>query len=211
MAKKQNRGPIPHLQPSEFHTCLKCKKTKSASEFYKCSSRPTGKQPNCKSCNKEEGVYFRHVLREEYYWSANGTGYFEKDYRKTLDYYNDYIRADKIPFIYSIETPSGIYIGCSRTRFVVRKGRHKIDYMRYVRGQKSNFIPGLHAAFDKEGEDWVKSLDTMKILETFPKSFTQSELLTKERGYIKKYESQGITLLNIVGSKNDIRVRKPKP
>ena len=82
--------------------------------------------------------------------------------------------------------------------------------MRYVRGQKSNFIPGLHAAFDKEGEDWVKSLDTMKILETFPKSFTQSELLTKERGYIKKYEEQGITLLNIVGSKNDIRTKRTK-
>ena len=210
MAQKQNRGPIPHLQPSEFLTCLKCKKTKASSEFYKCSSRPTGKQGNCKSCCRESGVYFRTVLREEYYWGKNGNGYFQKDYQKTLDYYNDYVRADKVPFIYSIETPSGIYIGCSRSKFVVRKGRHKIDYMRHFRGQKSNFIPGLHAAFNKEGEDWVKSLETMKILETFPKSFTQSELLTKERGYIKKYEEQGITLLNIVGSKNDIRTKRTK-
>jgi hypothetical protein len=83
--------------------------------------------------------------------------------------------------------------------------------MRHVRGQKTNFIPGLHAAFDKEGEDWVKSLETMKIIETFPKDFTQSQLLTKERAYIKKYESQGITLLNITGTKNDIRTKKPKP
>jgi hypothetical protein len=48
----------------------------------------------------------------------------------------------------------------------------------------------------------------MKILETFSKDLTQSQLLTKERAYIKKYESQGITLLNIVGSKNDMRVKK---
>lgn len=210
MAQKQNKGPIPHLQPSEFHTCLKCKKTKSASEFYKCVARPTGKQPNCKQCNKEEGIYFRHVLRPEFYWSENGTGYFEKDYRKTLDYYNNYIRADKIPFIYSIQTPSGIYIGCSRSLFVVRKSRHKIDYMRHVRGQKTNTIPGLHAAFDKEGENWVKYLDTMKILETFSKDLTQSQLLTKERSYIKKYESQGIILLNISGTKNDIRTKRTK-
>jgi len=155
-------------------------------------------------------VFFRHILRPEFYWSENGSGYFEKDYQKTLNYYNDYIRADKIPFIYSIETPTGIYIGCSRTRFVVRKSRHKIDYMRHVRGQKSNFIPGLHKAFDKEGENWIDSLETMKIIETFTKSFTQSELLTKERNLIKKLESQGITLLNIVGTKNDIRIRKTK-
>ena len=82
--------------------------------------------------------------------------------------------------------------------------------MRHVRGQKTNFIPGLHAAFDKEGENWVKYIDTMKILETFPKGFTQSELLTKERGYIKKYESQGIILLNISGTKNDIRTKRTK-
>jgi hypothetical protein len=80
--------------------------------------------------------------------------------------------------------------------------------MRHVRGQKTNSIPGLHAAFDKEGENWIKYLDTMKILETFSKDLTQSQLLTKERAYIKKYESQGITLLNIVGSKNDMRVKK---
>lgn len=205
---KQKRGPIPFLQPSEFLTCLKCKKTKASSEFYKCAARPTGKQPNCKECNKSEGIYFRHVLREEYYWSENGNGYFQKDYQKTLDYYNDYVRADKIPFVYSIETPSGIYIGCSRSKLVVRKGRHKIDYLRYVRGQKGSSLPLLHKAFDKEGEDWVKCMDTMKIIETFPKDLTQSQLLTKERGYIKKYESQGITLLNIIGSKNDIRVKK---
>jgi hypothetical protein len=206
--QKKKAGRPTFLKPSEFHTCNKCKITKPASEFYKCVSRPTGKQPNCKACCRESGVYFRTVLREEYYWSTDGTGYFEKDYRKTLDYYNDYIRADKIPFIYSIQTPSGIYIGCSRSLFVVRKSRHKIDYMRHVRGQKTNSIPGLHAAFDKEGENWIKYLDTMKILETFSKDLTQSQLLTKERAYIKKYESQGITLLNIVGSKNDMRVKK---
>jgi hypothetical protein len=207
---KSKRGPIPQLQPSEFLTCLKCKKTKSSSEFYKCVARPTGKQPNCKECNKEEGIYFRHVLREEYYWSQNGKGYFQKDYRKTLDYYNDYARADKVPFIYSIETPSGIYIGCSRSLFVIRKGRHKIDYGRYIRGQQGSSLPGLHKAFDKEGEDWIKCLDTMKIIETFPKTLTQSQLLTKERNLIKKLEAQGITLLNIVGTKNDKRIRKTK-
>jgi NAD-dependent SIR2 family protein deacetylase len=75
MAQQKNKAGRPSfLQPSEFHTCNKCKTTKPASEFYKCSSRPTGKQPNCKECNREEGVYFRHVLREEYYWSQNGTG-----------------------------------------------------------------------------------------------------------------------------------------
>lgn len=205
---KSNRGPIPYLQPSEFLTCLKCKKTKESSEFYKCVSRPTGKQPNCKSCNKEEGMYFRHVLRPEFYWSENGNGYFQKDYQKTLDYYNDYVRADKIPFIYSIQTPSGIYIGCSRSKFVVRKSRHKIDYMRYVRGQQGSSLPGLHKAFDKEGKDWVKCIDSMKIIETFSKDLTQSQLLTKERNYIKKYEAQGIPLLNILGTKNDKRVKK---
>ena len=210
MAQKNKSGRPSFLQPSEFHTCLKCKNTKPASEFYKCSSRPTGKQPNCKECNREEGIYFRNILRPEFYWSENGSGYFEKDYRKTLDYYNNYIRADKIPFIYSIQTPSGIYIGCSRSLFVVRKSRHKIDYMRHVRGQKTNTIPGLHKAFDKEGENWFKYLDTMKIIETFSKDLTQSQLLTKERGYIKKYEEQGITLLNIVGSKNDIRTKRTK-
>jgi len=208
--QKTKTGPKPHLQPSEFHTCLKCKKTKAASEFYKCSSRKTGKQPNCKQCNKEEGMYFRHVLRQEYYWSENGSGYFEKDYEKTLEYYRDYVRADKVPFVYSIETPSGIYIGCSRSKFVVRKGRHKIDYMRFVRGQKANVIPLLHQAFKKEGDDWLKCLDTMKVLEEFPISFTQSQLLTQERGYIKKYEAQGIPILNISGSKNDVRTKKPK-
>ena len=50
----------------------------------------------------------------------------------------------------------------------------------------------------------------MKIIETFSKDLTQSQLLTKERGYIKKYEEQGITLLNIVGSKNDIRTKRTK-
>ena len=205
---KQKRGPIPFLQPSEFLTCLKCQKTKASSEFYKCAARPTGKQPNCKECNKEEGIYFRHVLREDYYWSQNGNGYFQRDYQKTLDYYNDYVRADKIPFVYSIETSEGIYIGCSRSKFVVRKSRHKIDYMRHFRGQKCSSLPGLHKAFDNEGEDWIKSLDTMKIIETFPKDLTQSQLLTKERNYIKKYEEQGITLLNIVGTKNDKRVKK---
>lgn len=210
MAQKNKAGRPSFLKPSEFHTCLKCKKTKSASEFYVCRSRPTGLQPNCRECNRAEGIYFRHVLRTEYYWGKNGNGYFEKDYQKTLDYYNDYVRADKIPFVYSIQTPSGIYIGCSRSLFVVRKGRHKIDYMRHVRGQKTNSIPGLHAAFDKEGEDWFKSLDTMKILETFSKDLTQSQLLTKERSYIKKFESQGIILLNISGTKNDIRIKKTK-
>lgn len=211
MAQQKNKSGRPSfLQPSEFHTCLKCKNTKPASEFYVCRSRPTGLQPHCKACNKTEGIYFRHVLREEYYWGKNGNGYFQKDYQKTLDYYNDYVRADKVPFIYSIQTQSGIYIGCSRSKFVVRKGRHKIDYMRHFRGQKTNFIPGLHAAFDKEGEDWVKSLETMKILETFSKDLTQSQLLTKERAYIKKFESQGIILLNISGTKNDIRTKRTK-
>jgi hypothetical protein len=211
MAKQKNKAGRPSfLHPSEFHTCLKCKKTKPASEFYKCSSRPTGKQPHCKVCNREEGIYFRNVLRPEFYWSENGSGYFEKDYEKTLEYYRDYVRADKVPFVYSIETPYGIYIGCSRSLFVVRKGRHKIDYMRHVRGQKGSRLPGLHKAFDKLGEDWVKCMDTMKVLEEFPKGFTQSQLLTKERTYIKKYEAQGITLLNIIGSKNDIRIKKSK-
>lgn len=212
MAKQNKKiGRPSYLKPSEFLHCPKCDTTKKESEFYNCKARPTGKQRTCKSCCRESGIYFRTVLRPEFYWSGDGsTGYFQKDYQKTLQYYREHVRADKIPLVYVIETPSGIYVGCTRALLNVRRLRHKSDYKRYTLGKKTNRMPLLHQAFDKCGADWVDWIDTMKPIETFDKSISQHELLKKEKEYIQKFEQQGIKLLNVINSKNDIRIKKNK-
>jgi hypothetical protein len=49
------------------------------------------------------------------------------------------------------------------------------------------------------GDEWLKTLLDVRVIEEFPKDITQSQLLTKEKEYIQKFQSQGLSLLNIHG------------
>ena len=60
------------------------------------------------------------------------------------------------------------------------------------------------------GDEWLKTLLDIKIVETFDVSMPAHILKQKEREYIQKFERQGIELLNIRGTRKDTGNKKRK-
>jgi len=202
MAKQLKQiGRPSYLKPSPYHICNQCGVTKSEKEFYKCKARPTGLQAKCKECCKQDGLKFRNENPQ--YYTGNDTSYFVKNREQWNSYLKQFLKCDKPATIYSIETPHGLYIGCTHGYLWNRMKVHRRDYRRHQKGLPGSRIPLLHNAWDKMGgEEWLKTLLDVRVIEEFPKDITQSQLLTLEKQYIKKFESQGITLLNSVGTTN---------
>lgn len=128
--------------------CNKCGKTKSTSQFSKCSSNKDGLQYSCKYCNKETNLQFRTQINPEHHaeWQRlNQT--------KVCDLVKKYRKADKSSIIYSIRNPEGeTYIGMSQMYFKVRKMEHIANYKKCRAGiDSAGSIPLLHNSFDKYG------------------------------------------------------------
>jgi len=192
----QKRGRRPHLQPSEYHTCIQCKETKSASAYHICKSRPTGLQGKCKTCQQLDGLKFRHDNPE--YYNGNDESYFVKNKELWNAYQRKFLKADKNSIVYCIETPSGLYIGSTKAYLWIRNNTHRKDYRKWKRGIAVSTTPDLHKAWDKMGgDDWLKTLLDIKIIEEFDADMLPHVLKQKERDYIRKYEAQGLPLLNI--------------
>jgi len=198
MAKlKKQMGRPSYLKQSPYHICIDCGETKSEKDYYKCKSRPTGLQAKCKGCCKKDGLKFRNENPE--YYTGTDESYFVKNKEQWNSYQRQFFKCDKPATIYSIETPHGLYIGCTHGYLWNRMKVHRRDYRVYLKSGKSPH-PLLHTAWDKMGGDeWLKTLLDVRVIEEFPKDITQSQLLTKEKEYIQKFQSQGLTLLNIHG------------
>ena len=200
----------PHyLQQSEYQICIQCKETKSEKEFYKCKSRPTGLQAKCKTCQKIDGAKFRNQNPE--YYNGSDESYFVKNKEQWNAYQRQFLKADKNSIVYCIETPFGLYIGSTKAYLWNRVSVHRRDYRRHIKGLAISTTPGLHEGWDKMGGDeWLKTLLDIKIVETFDVSMPSHILKQKEREYIQKFERQGIELLNIRGTRKDTGNKKRK-
>jgi hypothetical protein len=176
-------------------TCGKCKETKSADEFYKCSRRHTGKQASCKICSKKINAEFRNA-NPNYYW-GDDTSYFRRNYIKTMKYHADYQRADKNGFIYKINTSKGIYIGCSKANPSIRKSGHKNDFLQFLLGKPyRKSLPIFFQALLAEGDNWVECLKTFKIIEVLPLGTSKEKMFELETYWIQLHKKLGYNLLN---------------
>ena len=100
-------------------TCYKCGKVKHEDEFYNCKPRKTGKQPNCKTCQKIYAKKWRDEINPEYYWGQDG--YFVRRYAETIQYQMKYKKADKDCKVYRLTFGDGdIYIGYTKRNIGVR-------------------------------------------------------------------------------------------
>ena len=177
-------------------TCSACSEEKATTEFYKCRSRKNGLQAKCKICCRIDGIQFRYENPQ--YYTGSDLSYFNKNSKQWQAYLAQFIKANKTSIVYSLETPYGNYVGCTKTYLWNRMAQHRRNYRFYKKGNvTSNIIPLLYAAWDKmSDEEWIKSIVDVQILEEFPKSMTKSALLKKETEWIQKLSKQGYTLLN---------------
>lgn len=164
--------------------CNQCNKSLSTSEFYKKTKSKDGLQSNCKQCCKVINTKFRETnpnYQNEWY---------DKNETKWLEYVTEWanknIRADDSrSALYVVVNPEQkIYVGMTQTKFSVRKGDHKAQYLT----KQHKHIPLLHKSFDMYGWDNHKWY-------VFEMEGTCREVLKRmESNLIQKVQKQGMSL-----------------
>ena len=185
-------------------TCNKCNVTKPEEEFYNSKTRKTGKQPNCKTCQKDYKKLWYNEINPQYYWGKNG--YFVRRYAETLQYQIDYKRADKDCKVYKLTFQDGdIYIGYTKRNIGVRIVEWKRHWILFKKEpiHPSVTHSSVFKAFLSKGltEEQIKEVwDSVEVIKQFPG--TRYSGLKAEKESIEEYKKNGYNLLNIHHNKN---------
>lgn len=179
-------------------TCNKCGSTKHEDEFYNCKSSKTGKQPNCKACQKEYRKKWYTEINPGYFWGKDG--YFVRRYAETIEYNKDYVRADKDCKIYKLTFEDGdMYIGYTKANIKVRMSWWRKHYQEFLSNPShprwSTY--GLFKAFIQKGltsEKIQEVFKSVEVIKHFPG--TRYAGLKAEKETINEYIQKGFVLVN---------------
>ena len=105
--------------------CTKCKQEKDESEFYKDSSRKSGLDSHCKSCDSAQNKIYRHDKKE--YLEQKHLERINIDPEKTRLKYREYYYYKKAKYK-ATETPEEIASRAARLNERARKNNRKLRF-----------------------------------------------------------------------------------